>query len=187
MNTTSISLLERLSQPGDGEAWERFVRIYAPLIFAWARGVGLPAGDAEDLVQDVLSILVEQLPDFRYDPDKSFRGWLRTITTNRCRDHFRRRVMRPRTTSTGHVDSQVSDGADAMAEAEYRRHLAGRALDVMRSEFEPSTWKACFECVVNDRPPREVAAELGISVNAVYVAKSRVLRRLRRELDGLWD
>ena len=72
-------------------------------------------------------------------------------------------------------------------EEEYRRYLVRRALGLMQAEFEPATWKACWEFVVHDRPAAEVAAELGLSVNAVYLAKSRVLRRLRAELRGLLD
>jgi RNA polymerase sigma-70 factor (ECF subfamily) len=74
-----------------------------------------------------------------------------------------------------------------VSETEYRHWLVGRALELMRAEFQPTTWKACWECVVNSRPAADVAAELGISVGAVYMAKSRVLSRLRQELTGLLD
>lgn len=79
------------------------------------------------------------------------------------------------------------DPLTELAEAEYRCHLVHRALELMQAEFQTVTWKACWECVVRDRTAAEVAAELGITVNAVYLAKSRVLRRLREELQGLLD
>jgi RNA polymerase sigma-70 factor (ECF subfamily) len=143
--------------------------------------------DAEDLVQEVMAILVQRLPEFQYDQSRSFRGWLRTITVNRRRDFFRRRGIRPHTTGNGQVDLDAPDGADALAEEEYSRYLVSRALELMQSQFEAATWRACWECVVNERPAEEVAAELGVTVNAVYIAKSRVLRRLRCDLDGLLD
>ena len=79
------------------------------------------------------------------------------------------------------------DHAQAFDEAEYRRHLVGQALELMQVEFQPATWQACWQCVVLERAPAAVAAELGITVNAVYLAKSRVLRRLHQELNGLLD
>ena len=89
--------------------------------------------------------------------------------------------------SAADPDDQPGPEAEAFWEAEYRQYLAGRALAVMRTEFQPTTWMACWECVVHDRPAAEVAAELGLSVGAVRAAKFRVLTRLRQELDGLLD
>src|ERR1700733_6355797 len=86
MTQTPVSLLERLRQPGAQEAWDRFVEIYSPLIYAWSRRAGLQDQDAADLVQDVLLTLVQAMPTFVYDRHKSFRGWLRTITLNKWRD-----------------------------------------------------------------------------------------------------
>src|SRR5687768_247074 len=97
MSTTSISLLARLRQPGDEQAWQRFVSLYTPLLYHWAKTTGLRGSEAEDLVQDVFALLVSKLPQFEYDRGQSFRGWLRTIVVNRCRDSFRRRAPRPLT------------------------------------------------------------------------------------------
>src|SRR2546423_12975097 len=91
MDTTSVSLLERLREPAQQDAWGRFVDLYTPLIYYWARRVGLPPEEAADLVQDVLTLLVQKLPEFQYDPQKSFRGWLRTLTLNKWRGNRRRR------------------------------------------------------------------------------------------------
>lgn len=187
VTTTSLSLLERLRNPSEERAWSRFVELYAPLIFDWARRIGLPTTDAEDLVQDVMTVMLTKLPEFKYDRSKSFRGWLRTITVNRCRDFFRRRGKAPQTMHESALGIEAPDVADLFSEQEYRQLLVSRALDLMKTEFENSTWRACWESVVNGRPAIDVAADLGITVNAVYVAKSRVLRRLRRELDGLLD
>jgi RNA polymerase sigma-70 factor (ECF subfamily) len=184
MNTTSASLLARLREPAAHDAWGRFVQLYTPLLYTWSRRVGLAEADASDLVQDVFTILVQKLPEFRYDPVKGFRRWLRTVLLNRWRDHLRRQAP----PMTGEALDEVEAQAEELfGEAEYRQHLLNRALQLMQSEFSPKTWQACWEHVVVGRPAADVAAQLGISVGSVYVAKSRVLCRLREELAGLID
>jgi RNA polymerase sigma-70 factor (ECF subfamily) len=181
-------LLARLRQPGDELAWRRFVQLYTPLLYYWARGAGLPTHDAADLVQEVLVVLVQKLPEFAYDTSKSFRGWLRTIALNKWRERCRRFAARPdQAGDSGLSGVESADPAAAFEEADYHAQLARRALKIMQAEFEATTWKACWEVVVCSRPAAEVAAELGVSVDVVYSAKSRVLRRLREELDGLLD
>jgi RNA polymerase sigma-70 factor (ECF subfamily) len=161
--------------------------MYTPLLFAWAGRLGLTGHDAADLVQDVFAVLVEQLPQFQYDAQKSFRAWLKTVLLNRWRQLRRKQTAEKRT-----ADADLAEVADTVVvpefeEEEYRRHLVRRALALMQAEFQPVTWKACWEFVVCDRPAAEVATDLGITSNAVYLAKSRVLRRLREELQGLLD
>jgi RNA polymerase sigma-70 factor (ECF subfamily) len=186
MNTTSVSLLERLRQPVQQEAsWQRFVQLYTPLFFHWARKLGLSADDAADLVQEVLLHLLQKLPEFTYDPHKSFRGWLRTLTVNKYRDYQRRR--RVPVAAGEHVPEPALDEVADFEEAEYRQHIVKQALQLMQAEFQPQTWRACWEYMILDRSPEAVAQELGLTVNAVYLAKSRVLSRLRQELAGLLD
>lgn len=188
MHTTSVSLLERLRQPAEREAWPRFVQLYTPFLYGWARRAGLQNQDAADLVQEVLVVLVQKLPEFAYDRQQSFRGWLRTVTLNKWRDMRRRRLAAlPAGSAPDLAEVAVPDTAAALEEAEYRQHLVKRALELMEVEFHPTTWKACWEYMIIDRPAAEVARELGITVNAVYLAKSRVLARLRQELEGLLD
>jgi RNA polymerase sigma-70 factor (ECF subfamily) len=179
MVTTSASLLDRLRRPDDAEAWTRFVELYTPLLHRWACRLGLQEADAADLVQDVFGLLLRKLPEFEYDPKRSFRGWLRTVLVNRWRNWPRRGE------AALTADLPGPDPADDRDEDEYRRYVVGRALKIMQTDFEPPTWKACWECVVNGRPAAEVAAELGMTVAAVYIARSRVLRRLREELRGM--
>jgi len=185
MNTTPVSLLERLRQPADSGAWARFVDLYTPLLFHWARRTGLQETDAADLIQDVFQILVRKLPEFAYDKERSFRGWLRTVLLNQWRTGLRRRTER----ALNDNDARLAqpDHQDALTEKEYRDFLIGRAMQVMKSDFQPATWQACWEHVAQERPVAEVAAELGLTVKAVYLAKARVLRRLRQELEGLWE
>ena len=188
MDTTDASLLERLKLPVDQRAWSRFVDLYTPLIYSWGRQVGLQESDAADLVQEVFALLVQKMPDFAYDHHKSFRSWLRTVTLNKWRDRCRRLAVRPHEL-TGKQPPELaeSQGEGSFSEVEYRQQLVARALELMQAEFQPTTWKACWEFVVAGRPAAEVARQLGISENAVHLAKGRVLRRLRKELEGLLD
>src|SRR4051794_11909907 len=169
MNSTSSSLLDRLRSSPEQSAWEKFVDLYAPLLFAWAHRLGRSGHDAADLVQDVLTVLVEKLPHFEYDSHKSFRAWLKTILLNRWRQQHRRAAGHRMTADGDLADVAGPDNVAGFEEEEYRRHLVHRALALMQAEFQPVTWQACWEFVVRDRPAAEVAAELGITVNAVYL------------------
>src|SRR5262245_49637081 len=139
MNTTSVSLLERLRQQVDSDTnWKRFVRLYTPLLYHWAKKLDLPETDAADLVQDVFVLLVQKLPDFVYDGSKSFRGWLRTVMLNRWREQHRRRTVKAHATSDSELAGVADpDGTDPVEESEYRQHLVGRALQIMQAEFQP--------------------------------------------------
>lgn len=182
---TSQSLLERLRQPNQQQSWSRFAKLYTPLLYLWARQLGLRDQDAADLVQDVFLRLIKKLPEFRHNGRGSFRNWLYTVLLNIHRDGLHHRDL---PTLTGALpDVAAKAESDPLEEREYRDFLVGRALQLMQSEFSASTWKACWEHVVNDRPAPEVASELGIAPGSVYVAKSRVLNRLRQELHGLLD
>jgi RNA polymerase sigma-70 factor (ECF subfamily) len=186
MHTTSPSLLIRLREPGEQYAWLRFVQLYTPLLLHWAKRWGLQSQDAADLAQDVCLTLVQKLPEFHYDQQRGFRNWLRTVTLNKWRDICRRRSVRNCT--TGMVEElAVPDESETFIEQEYRQHLVSRALHLMQAEFAPKMWQACWEHVVVGRSAADVAGELGISEGTVYVAKSRVMLRLREELAGLLD
>jgi RNA polymerase sigma-70 factor (ECF subfamily) len=183
---TSPSLLERLRQPEAEAAWERFVDLYTPLLYYWAtRRAGLTQDDAADLVQDVLTTLIQKLPDFNYQPDGSFRGWLRAVLLNTYRKRKQKRM--PATAGSSLPEPPSPDTVAELGEEEYRQFLARRALQLMQAEFEPTTWQACWQTVVDGRPTAEVATVLGLTANAVYVARFRVLQRLREELQGLAD
>ena len=187
MYSTSVSLLMRLRQAIDQESWTRFVKLYTPLLYHWGRRAGLTCEDAADLVEDVLLILIQKLPSFNYDPQGSFRGWLRTVTLNKWRENLRRRDVAIRSNGVALTQLATDDPQDLFEEQEYRQYLVGRALELMQHEFEPSTWRACWQCVVDGQPAADVARQLGLTVNAVYLAKSRVLRRLSQELKGLLE
>lgn len=188
VETTSVNLLRKLKSPNSDAAWERFTDLYVPLIYYWSRQHGLNSDDASDLVQDVLSTLVIKLPDFEYDARQRFRGWLHTVTLNRARDWERRQKNRA---GTGHSSFMErlpeTSPPDLFDEVEYRAYLVERARRLIAAEFEPLTWDACWKYVTENQSAEQVAANLGISANAVRVAKCRVLKRLREELAGLLD
>jgi RNA polymerase sigma-70 factor (ECF subfamily) len=181
---TSASLLERVRQPGDTEAWTRFVHLYTPLLSFWASRAGLPPQDADDLIQDVFTLLLEKLPAFTYDPGKSFRAWLRTVTLNKLRERFRRAAL-PVAAGVDVNHVAQPDPAEAFWETEYVQHLVAQAMRLMQAQFEPATWQACWKTAVEGKSAAEAATELGMTPGAVRVARFRVLSCLRRELDGL--
>jgi RNA polymerase sigma-70 factor (ECF subfamily) len=176
-----------LRDPDAKDAWDRFVELYTPLLYTWAWRRGLQEADADDLVQDVLSTVVDKLPEFEYDPNRSFRAWLRTILLNKWRTQLRRRQPGPLQDGGANIPAPDNDPALDLAAAEYGQQLVCQALKLIQAEFQLPTWKACWEVVVGGRSATAVARELGMTVNAVYVAKCRVLARLRRELEGLLD
>lgn len=186
MTKTPTSLLARLREPFEDEAWGRFVSLFTPLIYAWARQAGLREHDAADLVQEVFVKLLQVLPTFSYDAHKGFRRWLRTVTLNTWRDRRKRRGDQALPGDEAALAAAAAPG-EAFWEAEYRQHLVNRALAVMQADFQPATWKAFWEQVVLGAPARAVAAKLGLSPGAAYAAKFRVLDRLRQELQGLLD
>ncbi len=188
MESTSITLLKQLRSPRAESAWQRFVELYAPLIFYWGRQRGLSADDAADLVQEVLGDLVVKLQTFHYDPEQRFRGWLRTLAINRATNLVRRRQAAPQ---SGHEAALClaaeQDDEDLLSEMQYRSQIALRTLRLLRDEIGDQTWQAAWMQLVQGRKAGEVARQLEMTQNAVYLAKSRVLARLRQELEGLLD
>jgi RNA polymerase sigma-70 factor, ECF subfamily len=188
MEQTPASLLEQVRNPADQEAWKRFVRLYTPLLFHWARRICFQDQDAGDLVQDVFLVLIKEHPEFRYAPPKSFRAWLKTVLCNKWREHQRHRAALPvEVSGWPFSDRPEMEDTDGIFETEYRQQLVSRALQLVGEEIQPATWKAFREYFIAGRSAPEVAVEVQITTNAVYIAKCRVLRRLRRELDGLID
>lgn len=186
VDSTPASLLEELRTPQRAaHAWPRFVALYTPLLAHWAGRLGVGAADVPDFLQDVFVLLVKHLPGFRYDPSRRFRAWLWTLVRNRSAE--RQRSPADPLPIDGLEQIGGMDPAEAVADTEYRQFIAARALELMRVEFHDTTWRACWAVVADGRAVTEVAAELGMSANAVHVARSRVLRRLREALAGLLD
>jgi RNA polymerase sigma-70 factor (ECF subfamily) len=192
MAETPVSLLDRLRRTASEADWRRLVDLYTPLLRRWLARTGLQASDQDDLVQEVLTAVVRELPHFRHTGQRgAFRRWLRTILAHRVRYFWRQQQRRPLVgdafeqtlASLEQPGSELSKQWDA----EHDQYVVARLLEVLRPEFEPGTWRAFQRYVLDGQPVGQVAAELGMTANAVCIAKSRVRRRLREEGRGLLD
>ncbi len=185
MTSTSESLLIRLRSSSDSDAWSRFVQLYTPLIFFWARRTGLSQHDAADLVQDVLAIVFQKLATWNYQPEKSFRGWLRVVTLNRFRELARRKKITFEPLSDAIGNSADPAQLESSWDASYQQRLVFEAMQLLKPEFAPATWDALQRVLTSGRAVVEVAKETGVSVWTIYAARNRLLCRLRRELADL--
>ncbi|QDU30660.1 RNA polymerase sigma factor RpoE [Anatilimnocola aggregata] len=188
-SNTSSSLLRRV-QGNDPQAWLCLTQLYAPIVYSWARQTGLQEADAADVMQETFRVLVARVGAFRNsEPGETFRGWLWTITRNKIRDHFRELTGRPPAVGGTNQRLLLQDvpvkppdetalGGVSVSES----YLSGQLLRTVQAEFEPRTWQAFWQVVVEDRRPADVANDLQLSIGSVYMAKSRVLKRLRQEL-----
>ena len=191
--TTRPSLLIRIRDASDHDAWNQFVDAYAPLIHHSARKKGLQEADASDITQDVLRQVSDSIGRFQYSPDRgSFRAWLFTVTRNRILNFF----TRDSRTAKGSGDTSVrqlleqqpaSDEELADWDHELEKHLFACAVEKARPEFQPNSWQAFWKTAVDNQDASSVAEELDISVGAVYIAKSRVLARLKEVVATLGD
>jgi RNA polymerase sigma-70 factor (ECF subfamily) len=194
MAETSATLLQRLEDRSDSVAWQRLVDLYTPLIKSWLGRQGVSAEDAEDLTQEVLGIVVREISQFRHNGRAgAFRAWLRTVTVNCLRQSWRSRRAGPQTTCLPDLDSALDRLADPASDLsglwdrEHDEFVLNRLLVLIEPEFRPATWQAFRRQVIDGASADIVAAELDLSVNAVLIAKSRVLSRLRRNAEGLVD
>jgi RNA polymerase sigma factor (sigma-70 family) len=189
---TRASLLVRLRDGSDADAWQEFVRLYGPVIYGFARKRGLQDADAADLMQEVLRSVSSAAQRLDYDPHRgTFRGWLFTITRNKVFNFLDSRNRRVVGSGDSRVQQRLEQHADADGklsadwEADYQRQLAAQAMERIRGEFQPATWQAFVETAVQGQEPAQVARRVGLSVGAVYVAKSRIIARLRQEIERL--
>ncbi len=187
MISTHSSLLLRLRTPHDSEAWGQLVHLYAPMIRRWVNRISLGRENNDDLVQDILLVLVEKISEFVRKRPGSFRTWLRTIATNKALDYARRQQRQTQQTQLAEVEAKIESADSWISEEEYRKVLSQNALRLMSGTFSEVTCRAVWEHVAKGRPAAEVASELGITENAVYLARGRVLKRLRQDLEGLWE
>ena len=184
----STMLLHRL-KAADDAAWRRLSRLYVPEVHRWCVAQRLQAEDADDVVQEVFRTVHGRIGDFRRDrPGDTFRGWLWTITQYKIRAFYSRRVRRE--AARGGTDAyqwlasvpEEKPASDSFDLSTRSSTLCHRALELIQTEFEQTTWKAFWMVVVDGQSPAEVAKDLECTRNAVYIAKARVLRRLRDTL-----
>jgi RNA polymerase sigma-70 factor (ECF subfamily) len=188
---TSASLLVRLRDGANNGAWREFTTLYGPVIYGFARKRGLQDADAADVMQDVLRSVSGAIGRLDYDRQQgTFRGWLFTVTRNKVFNFLSARRIRPQssgdTTINWLLNAQptANDGADEW-EVEYQRRLAAIAMERIKNEFQPNTWRAFQLVAVDGLPVAEVARQIAMSAGAIYVAKSRVLARLKDEVEQL--
>lgn len=198
---TSSDLLRR-ARRNDEEAWRRLVEFYSRRMYRWCRVAGLQPADAQNVVQDAFSAVVKSLPEFRHERGAgTFRGWLRRITDNKIRDHFRRHGREGEPAAGGTearlrfaaLPARRERGSDPVEgeEATWDTTLAARqggpspdvaaAIEKVRGEVSPRDWRLFWRVVVDGQPAVEVAREFGLTANAVRLVKMKVLRRLHQE------
>lgn len=193
--STSTTLLAR-ARANDPLAWQRLVDIYSPLVYHWCRSARLQAADSADLLQDVFHAVARSLDRFRRESGRgSFRAWLRRITVNKLRDHLRSRATEPPAEGGSANHARIHElsaepgtlDPDTPPSVDEDWLLLRSALEAFRADFEEPTWQAFWATTIDGRRAVDLADELGLSVNAIYKAKARILSRLRTELHLLVD
>ena len=193
MDETRQSLLLR-AQTGEEGAWKDLTDLYRPLIIGWLNRQGVPAGELDDLSQDILFSVVKHLPTFEHSGRRgAFRSWLRTIVCSRTTDYWRALDAGTQAQGGSGATAALQQLADPDSDLnrqwdeEHDRYVLGCLLDAVEEEFEPATLRAFRRLALDGAGGAEVAEELGMSVAAVYRAKSRVLQRIRQDAEGLID
>lgn len=188
---TSLSLLGRAANAADSDSWNRLTALYVPLMQRWLRQHDVQRSDADDLIQEVLAILLQELPHFDHNQRTgAFRNWLRKILVNRLRNLWRSRKYEPQGRGTSSLLDQLQQLEDDNSEisriwnADHDQHVISQLMEAVRPGFQHKTWEA-FRLQMSGQRADTVAAELNMSISSVYVAKSRVLSTLRREAAGL--
>ena len=194
MENTSLTLLARLQADGGSDAWQRLFDLYHPLLIGWLKKYDVQLTDAEDLAQEVLLAVSKSLPSFEHNGRAgAFRSWLRTILVNRLRNYWRARDRHPRPLGGSSIEqrlAQLEDPASEMSQLwnhQHDQHVLKRLLEIVRSQFSSETWNIFIRVAMRGEKADFVARESGVSLNAVFIAKSRVLSRLRAESAGLVD
>ncbi len=183
---TSETLILRLRDPGDDSSWREFVEIYTPLLYGYCINRGLGAADSADIVQEVMRSVSLAMRSFKYDPAKGkFKGWLFTATRNSISKHFRNQSRRPVTASDTKMLHRIEQTPNADEidewETDYQRKLLAWAMEKVKPQFAERIWRAFELTAIEGRDPGAVAETIGMTKNAVAIAKCRVMQRLREK------
>lgn len=188
--STRHSLLVRIKDSSDTEAWSQFVDLYGPLLFRFGKKKGLQEADAADMMQDALQRVSQSISKFEYNPNLGrFRSWLFLIASQCISNQLKKRSRQP----IGSADSGVarmieqtpSEEDEAVWENEYRQYILNWAMEQIQDQFSDSTWTAFFQTALEHKSADEVAGSLNMSVGAVYIAKSRVTKRLKEKVASI--
>lgn len=187
---TRQTLLLRLRDPADDASWTEFAEIYTPLLYGYCTKRDINRADAADIVQDVMRSVALAMRGFEYDPEKgNFKGWLFTAVRHAIGRHFKSRARKP----TSRADTKFIEMLESTPEKseqvdwerDYQRELLKWALEKVKPEFADRIWKAFEQTALQGRDPAEVAAEIGMTKNAVAIAKFRVTKRLREKAESV--
>ncbi len=180
---TSVTLLESLQKTNSPAGWSRFVRSYSPIVYRWARQLNTRPEDAEDLVQKVFLQVFRKIPDFNYDPGKSFRGWLKCLLRNLDVDIKRKKSLHP--INNYNMDFLPGQVTEDYFTTSYQRDLLMQGVEGIRGDFTQSTFEAFYQTAIQGQSIPEVAVLLGIPNRIVHQARARVLKRLRDYIGGI--
>ena len=189
--STRLTLVIRLRDGRDKQAWSDFVELYSPVVYGFARRQGLQDADAADLVQEVLRSVARSVSNYDHQKGR-FRSWLMAVVRNRLAEFWAIRAREAAGSGDTGVQKRMEqlpsqEDAEDVWEQEYRRSVFRLAVARIRDGFADSTWQAFWQTHVEGRGTREVAHSLGISEGAVYIAKSRVMARLKQQVQVLED
>jgi RNA polymerase sigma-70 factor (ECF subfamily) len=183
---TPISLLDRLRSPENDEAWRECSSLYEPLIRRWVGRLVSRPDSVDDVTQEVLKALVEGIPGFQHNRRKgAFRAWLRSITIHRIRRHWRDQHPNVKQLSDARDLEDPRSALSGLWDEEHDRQVLRSLLEKVLPEFDAKTQEIFRRVVLGGSSPREITTDLGCSPNVIYIAKARVLKRLRQEADGL--
>ena len=182
---TRVSLILRLKEPKDAEAWDQFCEIYQPLILRIARSKGLQNADANDLAQDVFVRIAKSVERWEPDPERgTFRAWIGTIARNLTIDFLRRKNRQPVSANAPDLDRVPQRCAESdFYDAEYQKQLFAWAAEQIKPSFKPKSWEAFWQTAVEHRSIAEVAESLQLSTGSIYMARSRVIAKLRKTIE----
>ena len=187
---TQPTLLLKIRDAEDEAAWERFVKIYTPLVFSYCRKRGLQEADASDVAQEVMRTVAQAISRFDYNQAKgTFRGWLLTVTRNKLLKHFTKIQNLPMGSGRSTIQAKLEATPDAEEtdhwNHDYQQRLFQWAASEVKSEFSDKTWSAFWRTAVENQPSQAVAESLEMSIGALYIAKSRVIARIRKQIEAV--
>lgn len=188
---TSLSLLGRLrNSPIDQQSWNEFVDRYGAMVFSWSRKWGLQVADAEDVTQAVLADLARQMQTFEYDPRGCFRGWLKTLAYRAWCDFLSKREKSnqkqlPAEAFALIVSPEAVEDFLEQIDRQAQQEILQKAMDIVMLQVQPSTWAAFKKTAIENLPGKQVAEQLDINIGTVYVAKSKVIKHLRKQVTRL--
>jgi RNA polymerase sigma factor (sigma-70 family) len=184
---TRPSLLLRLADRADREAWQEFAKIYSPVVYRLAVRRGLQHADAEDLSQQVLTAVAKAIDRWQTDPARAkFRTWLHRVAQNQIINALSRAApdrAAGGSTMAAALGNQAARSQDTdLVQLEVRREVFRWAADQIRHEFRPATWDAFWQTAIENQAVEQVAEQLGLSCGAIYAARSRIMRRLKEKV-----